>query len=194
METLSDHNGGPGAASRLEVAFVDRDGTVNVKAPDGAYITSPRELRLLPGAGAALRRLNDAGVRVVVVTNQRGVALGRMTLSDVDEVNAELQRRLRRWGARVDAFMVCPHDIGTCDCRKPGPGLLVQALDGLPGVRPRLCVMIGDSETDVEAGHAAGCRAVRLGSPGTPTAAEELHPDIVSAVGHLLGRPSRRAS
>jgi len=180
--------GASGAAlkGQLDAVFLDRDGTINAKAPEGAYIWSPRQVRLLPGAGGAVRRLNQAGVLVLVVSNQRGVALGHMTMADVAAVNAELGRRLRRYGAKVDAFYVCPHETGTCDCRKPAPGLLLQACRDHPKLRPERCVMVGDSESDVRAGLAAGCRAVRLGAPGTASEAEAVYASLATTVAALL--------
>jgi D-glycero-D-manno-heptose 1,7-bisphosphate phosphatase len=137
--------------------------------------------------GRALRRLNQAGTPVFVVTNQRGVARGRMTLDDVAMVNDVLQRRLRRFGAHVDAFYVCPHEVGACSCRKPSPGLLLQAERDHPGLRLDRAVMVGDSESDVGAGLAVGAYAIRLGPPGTPTRAAALFADLASAVEALVG-------
>jgi D-glycero-D-manno-heptose 1,7-bisphosphate phosphatase len=168
--------------------FLDRDGTLNVKADEGSYVTSARQLRLIAGSGMAVRRLNEASVPVIVVTNQRGVALGKMSLEDVYAVNDEVQRRLRRCGGRVDAFYVCPHQKGTCTCRKPSPGLLLQAGRDFPEVRLDRAVMIGDSESDVDAGLAASACAIRLGRAGTPTRAAAVFPDLLSAVKALLGR------
>ena len=180
---MTDSPGPAGRTGELDAVFLDRDGTINVKAPEGAYIVSPRQLRLLPGAGNAVRRLNQAGALVVVVSNQRGVALGHMALAEVAAVNTELARRLQRVGATVDAFYVCPHEAQTCDCRKPAPGLLLQAFHDHPLLRPGRCVMVGDSENDVQAGLAAGCRAVRLAPVGTISAAEAVCPDLATAVG-----------
>ncbi|HEV2062608.1 MAG TPA: HAD-IIIA family hydrolase, partial [Solirubrobacteraceae bacterium] len=102
-------------------AFLDRDGTINVKPPEGEYVEAPEELRLLPGAAAAIARLNAAGLPVIVVTNQRGVALGRMTEADVAAVHDRLREELSRAGAHVDAIYHCPHQEGACACRKPRP-------------------------------------------------------------------------
>src|SRR3954453_10440930 len=107
--------------------FLDRDGTINVSAPRGGYITRAGELALLRGAAAAVRRLNEAGAWVGVVTNQRGVALGLMSEADVDGVHARLRELLAAEGAHVDGIWTCPHAEGACDCRKPQPGILLQA-------------------------------------------------------------------
>ena len=146
------------------VAFLDRDGTINEKAPAGDYIKGPEEVSLLPGAADAIRRLNDAGIAAIVVSNQRGIALGRMTEGDLEEVNAELCRRLEAAaGARIDAFFHCPHDVGECDCRKPETGMFRQAVGRFPWIELGRSVMIGDSESDVEAGRALGISTMRLG-------------------------------
>ena len=107
-------------------AFLDRDGTINEKAPEGEYVTDPGGFRFLPGAEEAVRLLDAGGWRVVVVSNQRGVALGRMTMDDVDAVNARMAH------LPIEAVYVCPHERGTCDCRKPGTGLFERAR-GAPG-------------------------------------------------------------
>src|SRR3954454_10176331 len=104
--------------------LLDRDGTINVKAAEGEYVTSPEQLVLLDGAAAAIRRLNLARIRVAVITNQRGIALGRMTEADLAAVHRRLVQLLVAEGARVDAIFHCPHEKGTCDCRKPGTAML----------------------------------------------------------------------
>jgi D-glycero-D-manno-heptose 1,7-bisphosphate phosphatase len=144
------------------IAFLDRDGTINVKAPEGEYIERPADVVLLPGAAAAVARLNAAGIPVAVVTNQRGVALGRMTADDVRAIHARLDELLGAEGAHVDRYEFCPHDRGTCRCRKPGTLLLERAAEAL-GADPADGVMIGDAASDEEAGRAVGARTLRLG-------------------------------
>ena len=112
---------------------------------------------------------------VLVVTNQRGVASQTLSLDDVHEVHSALTARLRRFGARVDGFYVCPHANGSCRCRKPAPGLLYQAGHDHPDLRLERTVMIGDSETDVAAAHAVGACAIRLGPDGQ-SAASQVYP------------------
>jgi D-glycero-D-manno-heptose 1,7-bisphosphate phosphatase len=151
-------------------AFLDRDGTINVKAPEGEYVTSVAGFRFLPGAEEAVRLLADAGWRIVVVTNQRGIALGRMTAAAVDEIH----RRLLE--LPIAAVYVCPHDIGTCECRKPGTGLFLQAKRDFPDIEFARSVVIGDAASDIDAGRALGCRTVMVGRPPLPSllAAAEL--------------------
>jgi D-glycero-D-manno-heptose 1,7-bisphosphate phosphatase len=144
-------------------AFLDRDGTINAKAPEGEYVTSPAAFHYLPGAEDAIRLLAGAGWRVVVVTNQRGIALGRMTAGAVDEIN----RRLLE--LPVAAVYVCPHEKGTCDCRKPGTGLFLQAQRDFPEIDFARSVVIGDAPSDMAAGEALGCRTILVGEPPLPS-------------------------
>jgi D-glycero-D-manno-heptose 1,7-bisphosphate phosphatase len=178
--------------SRYRTVFLDRDGTVNVKASEGEYITAPGRLVLLPGAADAVRRLNDAGLRVVLVSNQRGVGRRLMTPAELDAVQDRLQAMLAGAGARLDAAYHCPH-LGGCRCRKPLPGLLLRAAAEMPGLRLDSAVTVGDAESDVAAGRAAGTATVRLGPPGTPTTADKLSADLPEAVDWILadGLPSR---
>lgn len=168
----------------LRLALLDRDGTLNRKAPDGEYVTDPGALELLPGAAGAVRRLNDAGVAVAVVTNQRAIALGRMSPEELDVVHERLRTELaRRTGARVDGVYHCPHEAGTCLCRKPEPGLLLRAAGDF-GARPGEAVMIGDASSDVEAGRRFGALTVQL--TDGPSSADLSAPDLAAAVDALL--------
>lgn len=166
--------------------LLDRDGTINVGAPHPDYITRPDQLALLDGAGAAIARLNALGLPVAVVTNQRGVARGLMSADDLEAVNAELERLLAEDGARIDLLLSCRHERDECTCRKPLPGLLVQAAREL-GQDLEEAVMIGDSETDVEAGRAAGTATILLAEPGTPTAADAVARSLWEATELCLG-------
>jgi D-glycero-D-manno-heptose 1,7-bisphosphate phosphatase len=156
-------------------AFLDRDGTINEKPPEGSYITSPDQIQLLPGAAAAIRRLNEAGWRVIVVTNQRGVAKGLMGEKDLQRVHDRLLGLLGESGAAIDRIYFCPHEIGTCDCRKPATGLLDRARDDDPEISFDRAVLIGDSQSDVDAGRAAGIMTVGIGSSrGASSTAADL--------------------
>ncbi|HEX8123138.1 MAG TPA: HAD family hydrolase [Solirubrobacteraceae bacterium] len=154
----------------LSAAFLDRDGTINVKAPEGQYVERPEQVVLLPGAAEGIAALNAAEVPVFVVTNQRGIALGRMTEEDLARVHERLSALLAEEGAHVDAFYWCPHGRGECDCRKPGAAMLEQAARE-HGIDPASGVMIGDSESDVEAGRRVGARTVLLGRDAESLAA-----------------------
>jgi len=100
--------------------FLDRDGTI---VEDPGFLHEPDKVKLLPGAAAAIRRLNDAGYRVIIVTNQSGIARGRFTVADYEAVQQRLGALLTAQGARLDGAYFCPHHpqfTGPCDCRKPG--------------------------------------------------------------------------
>lgn len=144
------------------VVWLDRDGTV---VDDPGYLRDPDRLRLLPGAAEAVRRLNEAKVGVVLITNQSGIGRGRMTRADVDAVHDALREQLAAAGARLDAIHLCPHrPDDACDCRKPGPGLVERARRDLvvDPHRPQFCV--GDKESDLGLGRATGCDTVLVGT------------------------------
>jgi D-glycero-D-manno-heptose 1,7-bisphosphate phosphatase len=173
-------------ARRLDAVFLDRDGTINVKAPEGEYITRPEELQLLPGAGEGVRMLNRAGVPVVVITNQRGIALGRMDEADLTAVHLRLGDLLGQHEARIDGIFYCPHDKGVCECRKPGTLLLRRARSSLGLTTLRYSVMIGDSPSDVEAGRRAGARTVLLGPRENEARPSDVAPTLLDAVRRQL--------
>lgn len=134
--------------------LLDRDGVINRDRVD--YVKSADELVMIDGAAAAVAALNAAGYTVLVVTNQSCVGKGLLSLAEVRNINQLLQEELRRAGGTVDGFYVCPHapDHG-CDCRKPAPGLFLQAAEDW-GFDPAETWMVGDAPRDIEAGDAAG--------------------------------------
>jgi D-glycero-D-manno-heptose 1,7-bisphosphate phosphatase len=146
-------------AVRLTTVFLDRDGVINVKAPEGDYVKSFDEFELLPGAVEGIALLRAAGLKLIVVTNQRGIALGRMTVSDVEDIHL----RMRAMGVDVDAVHYCPHDKDTCDCRKPNTGMFER-----DGVDFASAAIVGDSESDMEAGRRLGLVLVKIGAASTP--------------------------
>lgn len=133
-------------------------------------MSSPEEVELLPGAGEAIRLLNQHPARVVVVTNQRGIALGKMTEADLAAVNERLEDELAACGARLDGILHCPHQKGSCDCRKPGPGMFERAAREIEGVQIAGAAMVGDTAKDVEAGLRLGMKTAKIGDlqPGDP--------------------------
>ena len=138
--------------AKIRTVFLDRDGVINEKAPEGEYVCSAAELQLLPGVTESIARLNRAGLRTIVVSNQRGIAKGLYTADDVQQIHEAVQEQLRKHGARLDAFFICPHDKDECQCRKPLPGMFQQAVEAFPEVRADESVMIGDSLVDIEFG------------------------------------------
>jgi D-glycero-D-manno-heptose 1,7-bisphosphate phosphatase len=151
----------PGEGAPFDLVLLDRDGTINVRIPDG-YVTRPDELRLLPGAAAAVGALTAAGCRTVLVTNQRGVARGLLDRSDLEAVHERLSHALAAEGGRLDAIAVCPHDTGVCSCRKPLDGLFRAALAAAPWAHPERCVMVGDMPSDLAPAQGLGMRTERV--------------------------------
>ena len=163
-------------------AFLDRDGVLNERPADHDYVRAIEALVLLPGAADAVRRLAAAGYVPVAVSNQRGVARGLVTWETLRAIEEVLTREI---GGRI-AFYYCPHDdADACDCRKPAPGLILRAAAEL-GLDLGRSVMIGDAESDVEAGRAAGTRTIRIAPPGTVTSADATAPDLAAAADLLL--------
>jgi D-glycero-D-manno-heptose 1,7-bisphosphate phosphatase len=164
--------------------FLDRDGTVNVEV---GYLSDLGQLRLIPGAGNAIKRLNDAGMKVVLVTNQSGVARGYFTESFVHDTHALLKRMLHEEGARLDGIYYCPHHpkAGSspykleCDCRKPRTGLIDRAALDL-GIDVQASFMVGDKWSDIELGQRARMRTVLVRSGFAPDDAGNARP------GHVL--------
>jgi D-glycero-D-manno-heptose 1,7-bisphosphate phosphatase len=141
-------------------AFLDRDGVLN---HDRGYTWRAADFEWTDTAARAIRRLNQRGYLVVVVTNQGGIALGLYGDADVEALHRWINETLRPQGAHIDAFYYCPHhsSVGPCDCRKPLPGMLLRAMRELPIDRDS-SFMIGDKQLDLEAAKAAGVRGVMI--------------------------------
>src|SRR5712691_3436781 len=177
---------GTRSASETEsvpVVYLDRDGTLNF---DPGYLNQPEQLRLLPGVGPAVARLNRAGFKTVVLSNQSGVARGLITQDQLEAIHQRLRELLAEDGAWLDGIFICPHhpDEG-CICRKPAPGLVHLALQEL-GVFPGNAIVIGDKATDVELARNVGALAVFVRSGNAPEeeqarmAERGLAPDYVA--------------
>jgi D-glycero-D-manno-heptose 1,7-bisphosphate phosphatase len=167
----------------VRYVFLDRDGVINRKAPEGGYISDWSRFQILPGVESAIATLNRSGRRVIVLTNQRGVALGLYTCADVDSLHANLQHYLAQHGARIDAFYYCPHDKDQCDCRKPNPGLFQQAFRDYPEASSTNSLVIGDSLSDIDAAHNLGIPAIFIaGDPETRKPGAEKVYAIADAV------------
>lgn len=152
--------------SDIDYVFLDRDGVINRSFTHGHYLRHWEEVELLPGVEDAIAQLNRSGRKVIVATNQRGVALGLCTEAELQELHARLQQHLAAHGAHLDAIYYCPHDNGQCNCRKPLPGMFEQAFRNFSGASAANSVMIGDSLSDVETGQHVGMRTVFIAAPG----------------------------
>ena len=179
--------------------FFDRDGVIIEEAD---YIHDPNLVKHCPFAADAIRAMRDAGRLVVIVSNQSGIARGYFTVDDLHAVDARMKELLANEGASIDGAYYCLHHkkgvvpeyTRDCDCRKPKPGLFLQAAKEL-GIDLAESFMIGDKESDLEAGINAGCRGVALVRTGHGVhqnieaipQAVDVH-DVLSAAKELLAR------
>jgi D-glycero-D-manno-heptose 1,7-bisphosphate phosphatase len=175
-------------------AFLDRDGTI---IRDTEYLRDPDQVELLPGAAAAIRRLNEAGWPVIVVTNQSGIARGLLTEQDYERVRMRVDKLIGAEGARIDASYHCPHHpdfSGPCSCRKPGVKLYSDAA-AAHDLDTRRSWYVGDRLRDVAPGDHFGGRSVMLLVESTPdadrtaAATRRNAPSLAEAVEMILAEP-----
>jgi len=172
----------PGGAP---VVVLDRDGTIVV---DREYLADPDFLQFLPGAAEGLRALHRRGYRLVVISNQSGVARGLFTLERLRQINDRLVLMVRQAGADIAGIYCCPHRPEEhCDCRKPQLRLLQQAAEEL-GFDPRECTVVGDQRCDIELGRRAGATTVLISGAGAgaggaaaPATADRSAADYITA-------------
>ncbi len=149
-----------GAVAPRKAAFLDRDGVINL---DKAYVHTWDEFEFVPGAVAAMKALKDAGYALVVITNQSGIARGKYTEAQFHALTAQMKAALAEAGAAVDAVYHCPHHPSgqvaefarECDCRKPEPGMILQAVKDL-NLSLADSILVGDKPSDIEAARKAG--------------------------------------
>jgi D-glycero-D-manno-heptose 1,7-bisphosphate phosphatase len=146
-----------------DAVFLDRDGTV---MEDAHFIKSPTQVRLIPGAAAAVKRINDAKVPAIVVTNQSGIARGIFKVEDYEAVRRHFESLLEAEGARIDASYYCPHHpsiTGPCDCRKPATQMFETAMRDFE-LDPMNVAYVGDRWRDVVASRKLGGRGIMISS------------------------------
>ncbi len=143
--------------------FLDRDGTLNVRPPQAEYVEKVEDFLWLPHAKEALRQLYNAGYTIFLVSNQPGIARGRLTEDTLTAIHEKMARDLSDIGAYIEKIYYCPHDWEEgCACRKPKPGMFYQAQKEY-SIDLTRCVMIGDDERDMTAAQAAGCKGILVG-------------------------------
>lgn len=172
--------------------FLDRDGTI---CEEVGYLNSVQQMRLIPRSAAAIRRLNEQGFKVVVITNQSGVARGIIQEQDLADIHEEMLRQLKKEGAFLDGIYYCPHHpiegnppyLQQCTCRKPATGLLEKAALDL-NLDFSLSYMVGDHFSDVECGKRIGANTVLLltGHGGQTLARQEEWPFQPDYIAHDL--------
>lgn len=175
----------------MKLVILDRDGTINHDSDH--YIKSLDEWRPLKGSLEAIARLTQAGYRIVVATNQSGIARGLFSTRTLFDIHDGLQRAVGQAGGRIDAFFFCPHAAeAACQCRKPQPGMLLEVARRF-NVALKDTYMVGDALRDVQAAAAAGARPVLvLTGKGQKTQAEgnlppgtQVFPDLATFAEHL---------
>lgn len=178
----------------MKLVILDRDGVINYDSAQ--FIKSPEEWKSIPGSLEAIARLNQAGYRVVLATNQSGVGRGLFDMATLNAIHEKMYKMLTQYGGRIDALFYCPHAADSkCACRKPNPGMFEEIakrfnmdLKGVPA--------IGDSLRDLQAGVAMGCAPilVKTGKGEKTLEAGNLpentlvFADLSEAVKHLLAK------
>lgn len=145
-----------------KAVFIDRDDTLCIDVP---YCRDPKDLRLFPGAGEAVKKLNDAGFIIVIITNQSGIARGYLTEEDLAQIHEKMKKDLEKVGARVDGIYYCPHHPNDkCDCRKPSPFMVQKAAQDL-GLSLERSYVVGDRLMDVQLARNANSKAILVKPP-----------------------------
>jgi D-glycero-D-manno-heptose 1,7-bisphosphate phosphatase len=170
VELLTAHASPDLAASRRGgLVLLDRDGTLIRNLP---FLHDPAKVEILPGVIDGLVKLQAAGLRLAIVSNQQGIGLGYYTIQDFIAVNQRLMRELGAHGIRISKIYFCPHSLADqCSCRKPATGMITRAMREF-GAAPEQTFMVGDSDDDMQAGADAGCQTVRVDEKGFGPAAE----------------------
>jgi len=187
-----------------KAVFMDRDGTI---IEDPGYLADLDAVKLLPGVELAIKSLAQAGYKLVVVTNQSGIARGMLTEEQLERIHGEMRRQLGEHNAHIDGIYYCPyHPEGTVEgyavdspLRKPEPGMLLKAAGDL-GIDLSESWMVGDSPRDIDAGQRAGCRTIRVRTPGAAGREdqdEDVHADftvrnLVDAARVIMREATRR--
>ena len=147
---------------KLDTLFLDRDGVINVKL-DGQYVKNTDEFEFIKGAQVAISKLSNIFNRIIVVTNQQGIAKRIMSDKDLDALHEYMLLELEKNGGVIDKIYYCPHlSSENCNCRKPKPGMIQQALIDFPEIKLAHSYLIGDSDTDILAGNSMGLISVKV--------------------------------
>ena len=161
--------------------FFDRDGIVNESPGQGRYVTRWNDFHLIPEFPVCLRSVLEMGYQAAIVTNQRAVARGLITLGALEDIHRRLKRLLmRQYGLALLDVACCPHNKNECSCRKPRPGMILD-MAKKHNLDLAASWMIGDSETDVEAGRRAGCRTILVAGRADATRAD-VHVSSMTAL------------
>lgn len=158
----SDNNETEEVSNYQKALFIDRDGVINVNRDD--YVKSWDEFEFLPGAKEAIKKINDSDWLLIIITNQSPIGRGIFSPETLDKIHKLMLKELSDFGGHIDAIYYCPHHPDdNCDCRKPKPGLILKAGKDF-NIDLSASWMIGDSDSDLTAGRAAGCKVKKVTS------------------------------
>ncbi|WP_455392258.1 D-glycero-beta-D-manno-heptose 1,7-bisphosphate 7-phosphatase [[Eubacterium] cellulosolvens] len=160
---------------KRKAIFIDRDGVINYNRND--YVKSWAEFKFIPGAKEAIKRINDSNLLLIIITNQSPIGRGIFKRETLDYIHKSMLNELNDAGAHIDAIYYCPHHPDdNCDCRKPKPGLILRAAKDF-NIDLARSWMVGDSDSDLEAGAAAGCKTLKV----------TLKKPLIKVIDQLLG-------
>jgi len=156
--------------------FIDRDGTINVNVE---YLDNPEDFQMYPGVGEGIKLLKDSGYKIIIITNQSGLARGYFSEETLDKIHERMKKELYEKGATIDGIYICPHHPDeNCDCRKPKTGLLEKAITDF-NIDPEKSYFIGDRMLDVEAGHKIGAKTALVPEDKEKVSIEMKESDII---------------
>jgi D-glycero-D-manno-heptose 1,7-bisphosphate phosphatase len=179
-------------APALKLIILDRDGVINQDSDE--FIKSPKEWIAIPGSLEAIARLNQAGYRVVIASNQSGIAREYFDMATLNAIHQKMHTQAQQVGAAIDAIFFCPHAaVDACDCRKPKPGMFHEISERY-GVALKGVPTVGDSLRDLQAGFVSGCvphlvltgKGKKTEATGGLPPATEVFADLAAAVTHIL--------
>ena len=146
----------------FDTLFLDRDGVINKKL-EGRYVRNFSEFEFMPGALEAISKLSNVFSRILIVTNQQGIAKGIMSEADLNTLHTKMQERIEKLGGKINKIYYCPHlQIMNCMCRKPNSGMIEQAFIDFPEISVKNSYLIGDSDSDIKAGKRMNLNTVKV--------------------------------
>ena len=152
---------------KLDTLFLDRDGVINIKM-EGRYLQDFAEFKFLPDAIDAISKLTNKFNRMIIVTNQQGIEKGIMSNADLKTLHARMKEKIEQSGGRINKIYYCPHlEESDCPCRKPKPGMIEYALLDFPEIVIEDSYLIGDSDSDIEAGKRMNLSAIKVNNEYT---------------------------
>jgi len=147
---------------KLDTLFLDRDGVINMKL-NGRYVRNFEEFEFMPGAELAIASLSKTFKRILIVTNQQGIAKGIMSAEDLNSLHKTMIQKLKATGGAIQKIYYCPHlDAENCKCRKPNTGMIEQAIIDFPDLENEQSYLVGDSDSDITAGNKMGLITVKV--------------------------------